>query len=131
MKRLIALLIIFCSTGLIFMALAQDQPSLKIVHLNQEDALLALQPQIVLIPGDTLQFVADSGEFAMFIQDAVNFLKIKESDLQIHLDSASNNESNLFIVRKVETDIKVSYSIYCISGDSWPAAPPRIIIVSH
>jgi hypothetical protein len=129
MKKFLVLVVLFFA-GFFSIAIAQDKPSLKRVHLNEEDALLAMQAQIVLIPGDTLQFVTDKGEFAIFIQDAVNFLKIRDTNLKVHINKSTNPESDMFIVRdvKAESDIKVVYSIYCISNDSWPLAPPRIII---
>ncbi len=81
MKKLLVLIFI---VGIFFTAVAQD---LKVVHLNCKTDLIANPPQIELSPGDQLQFVADNGEFAIFIEDAGYFLEIDMADLQIHLNS--------------------------------------------
>jgi len=129
MKQLSILCVLFFMLGIHSTIQAQaDQPSLKIVNLNEADGLLAKPPQVVLSPKDTLQFVATNGEFAIFIENAVEFLMIDEADLHIHLDSSTQPQSDIFIVREVDRDVKTTYSIYCISDDSWPLAPPRIII---
>jgi hypothetical protein len=108
-----------------------DTPSLKIVYLDQDDGLLANPTEIVLIPGDSLKFVAINGDFDILIDDAVIFLKIKVSDLKFRVDSSvpTKVESDIYIVRDIEI-YDENYSIYCISNNSWPAAPPRIIIQS-
>ncbi len=122
--------VLFFVIGFYFTALAQfELPSLKKVYLNQEDGLLANPWHIVLFPEDTLQFVVDSGDFAIFIEDAVSFLKIKEADLKIHINSSTADSVSIkYVVRAIDTDVKTTYSIYSISNDSWPLAPPRIII---
>ena len=134
MKRLLFLSVLFSLICFISTAVAQDSdtPSLKIVYLDQDDGLLANPSEIVLIPGDSLKFVAVNGDFDILIDDAVLFLRIKVSDLKIRLDSNDPNkaESEIYIVRDIEVSDE-EYSIYCISNNSWPAAPPRIIIQSN
>jgi hypothetical protein len=130
MKHLIIFLVLIFILGFFSSAIAQDDvPTLKKVYLDQDDGLLAIPSQIVLIPGDSLQFYATNGDFAIFIENAVSFLKIKNADLKIQISSSETAESDIFIVREVDADISTNYSIYCISNNSWPAAPPRIIIV--
>jgi len=130
MKRLIIFLVLIFTLGLFSTVIAQDdEPSLKKVYLDQDDGLLAIPTQIVLIPGDSLQFYTTNGDFAIFSENAVSFLKIKNADLNVQISSSGTAESDIFIVREVDADISTNYSIYCISNNSWPAAPPRIIIV--
>jgi len=129
MKQLLVLCVLFFMLGILSDTVAQDKPSLKIVSLDQKDGFLAKPSEIALSPGDTLQFVAKNGDFDILIRDAYKFLKIKEDDLKARLDSSSPTEakSDKYIVRKVE-GIETVYQIYCISNNSWPDAPPRIII---
>ena len=131
MQRLSVLWVSLFIVGFSFSLFGQDDtPSLKIVELNQNDGLLAIPSQVVLSPGDSLQFVAANGNFAVFIENAVTFLKIKEANLNFNINSSGEQtESSIYIVREVDEDVERNYSIYCISNDTWPAAPPRIIIV--
>jgi len=133
-KRLLFLLVLFSLSYFFNTAIAQDddQPSLRIITLNQDDGLLAIPSQIVLIPGDTLQFIAVNGDFDILIKNAVSFLKIKVADLKIRVDSSSptTRESAMYIVRNVD-GIENEYDIYCISNNNWPLAPPKIIIQSN
>ncbi len=98
-----------------------------IVILDQGNASLAIPSDVGLSPGDTLQFVSINGDFDILITDAYKFLKIKEDDLKIRLDSSTNPQSDKFIVRGIK-EYKDEFNIYCISNNSWPDAPPRIII---
>jgi hypothetical protein len=124
MKKLLVLIFIL---GMFSVAIAQD---VQVVQLNCKTDLIANPPEIELYPGDQLQFVAVSGEFAIFIENAGYFLEIDAADLQIHLDSSENPKSSIYRVRKRVTDMTITYTIYCISDDKWPDAPPRIIIKS-
>jgi hypothetical protein len=124
MKKLLVLIFIL---GMFSVAIAQD---VQVVQLNCKTDLIANPPEIELSPGDQLQFVAVSGEFAIFIENAGYFLEIDAADLQIHLDSSENPKSSIYRVRKRVTDMTITYTIYCISDDKWPDAPPRIIIKS-
>jgi hypothetical protein len=109
-------------------SLAQE---LRVITLNQNDDSFADASKIALFPGDTLQFRSINGDFSIYIEDAYKFLKIREDNLKLRLDSTDNALSDLYIVRAVDTDSEVKISLYCISTDSWPDAPPRIIIVSQ
>lgn len=133
-KWLLVLVILFSLICFFSTAYAQDTdtPSLRIVYLDQDDGLLSNPSEIVLIPGDTLKFVAINGDFDILIDDAVIFLKIKVSDLKIRVDSndSTKAESDIYIVRDIE-NYDEEYSIYSISNNSWPVAPPRIIIQSN
>lgn len=133
MRRLSVFFILFFTLGFFCSALAQDyQPSLKIVYLDEEDALLALPSQIKVSPGDTLKFIANEGSFSVFIPNAVEFLRIHSTNLKFLLDSSGTPESDLYIVRDIDTDIiQRAYSIYSIGNNGWPLAPPRIIIKAN
>ena len=128
MKRILFLLSIFLFAGFIFTALAQE---LRVITLDKDDGLLANPSRITLSPGDTLQFKSIDGDFAIYIQDAISFLRIKDVDLKIRVNSALNPESQMYIVKKVESDIDETYSIYCLTTNSWPDSPPRIIVLTY
>jgi hypothetical protein len=116
-------LVCFCST-----AIAQE---LVLVSLDQDDGLLANPSRVVLSPGDTIQFKAVNGDFDIYIVDAINIFKIKEADIKIRINSNTKPLSEKYVVRAMKNDDANSYSLYCISSNSWPDAPPRIIIVSE
>ena len=124
MKRLLFLLTSFLTLCLFYTANAQK---LVVVILDQGNASLAIPSDVGLSPGDTLQFVSINGDFDILITDAYKFLKIKEDDLKIRLDSSTNPQSDKYIVRGIK-EYKDEFNIYCISNNSWPEAPPRIII---
>jgi hypothetical protein len=128
MKQLLILSVLFFIVCLFNTAVAQE---LRIITLDQDDGLFAIPSRIVLSPGDTLQFKSINGDFNIYIEDAISFLKIKEADLKIRINSTTEPLSQKYEVRKVEKDIAKSYSIYCITCNKWPDAPPRIIIVSQ
>ena len=109
-----------------YIANAQE---LRIVKLDMDDGLFAIPSRIALSPGDSLQFVSDNGDFSIYIPDAINFLKMKDVDLKERVNSATDPESKIYQVREVDQKLNISYAIYCISNNSWPDAPPRIIIV--
>lgn len=130
MKRLLFLSILFSLVCFFNTAVAQE---LHVITLDQNNSSIVSPMPIVVLPGDTLQFIAISGEFSIYIKDAYKFLKIREDNLEIHVNSAGGageDSSDLYVVRAVDSDAEVTFSIYCISDDSWPDAPPRIIIVS-
>lgn len=115
-------------------AIAQPSESeLKIITLDQDDGLSAVPSRIVVYPGDTLQFKSVNGDFDIYIIDAISFLEMREADLKERVDSATKPESKKYIVRRIDddSDITISYAIYCISQNRWPDAPPRIIIVAQ
>ena len=126
MKRLLFLSILFSLVCFINTAVAQE---LKLITLDQAEDQFGVPSKIILSAGDTLQFKSVNGAFSIFIKDAYKFLKVTEDNLKIRVDSAGDDSSDLYVVRSV--DMEVTFSIYCISKDSWPDAPPRIIIVSQ
>lgn len=128
MRRLLFLLTLLFTVFLLNTTLAQE---LRVITLDQSEDQFDVPVKIVLLPGDTLQFKSVNGDFSINIKDAYKFLKVREDNLKIRVNSAGNNASDLYLVREVDTDIEVTYSIYCISDDSWPDAPPRIIIVAQ
>jgi len=75
-------------------------------------------------------FRTTDGDFAIYIEGAAKFLEIEEPDLKV-LVNDSNPESEIYIARDFDSIIDQSYSIYCITNNSWPEAPPRIIIVAQ
>ncbi len=127
-KRLLFLLAIFIA-GFFSIAFAQEeQPSLKIINLDQDDNYLADPLRITLSPGDSLMFRSLNGEFSIFIEEAVIFLEIEEINLTVEV-SDTDPESPIYVVREVDQSIDQTYSIFCISKKVWPEAPPRIILV--
>jgi len=132
-KRLLFLLVLFSLSCYFNSAIAQDnQPSLKIIYLNQDNGLIA-QPSITyLIPGDSLQFVAVNGVFDIMIFDAINFLQLSDSpDLSIPLDSGDDAESDIYVVTFVNEEYREDNFVYCRSQNRFPTAPPRIIVQSN
>jgi hypothetical protein len=127
MKKLSFFSSLFTLAWFIFAASVYSQ-DLKIIHLDCSSDLLAKPAQIVVSSGDEIQFIADNGEFAIFIDDAALFLDIDTADLQIHLDSKKNPTSDKYVVRSIDSDRTITYTIYCITNDTWPDAPPKIII---
>lgn len=87
--------------------------------------------EAVVIPGDTVQFETIDGDFAIYIENAINFLYTEDVNLKIEL-TQTNPKSKKYIVRKVKNDVvEKPYSVFCITTKSWPKdAPPRIIISS-
>jgi hypothetical protein len=128
MKQSIVLFTLLCILEFFFTAEAQSRiPRLIIISLKQEVDSIAIPSQVNLIPGDTLQFVAVNGDFNIQITDAYKFLRIKDDDLKVRVNSSNSPESDLYIVRNIK-EYDTKYSIYCISCNGWPLAPPRIII---
>jgi len=133
MKQILSYFLLLLIFGFFCNSYAQDyQPSLKTVSLDQEDALLAQPSQITVSPGDTLKFIAKDGNFSVFIPEAVRFLRIRTTNLSFLLDGSETAESDLYIVRDIDADLmQCPYSIYSLGNDSWPLAPPRIIIKAN
>lgn len=128
MRRLLFLSVLFSLVCFFNTAVAQE---LKVITLDQADALFEIPSKIILSAGDTLQFKSVNGDFSIYIKDAYKFLKVTEDNLKIRVDSAGNDSSDLYVVRAVDSDAETTFSVYCISKDSWSDAPPRIIIVSQ
>jgi len=130
MKQFSFLLTLFFVLGIFSTTFAQvSKPVLHKINLNQGLDSLARPSVMVLSPGDTLQFVAEKGDFDILIREAYKFLQIQSDDLRLHLDSSSSAQSKKYVVRKISNYLETTYSLYCISNNCWPAAPPRIIIV--
>jgi len=127
MKRLLFLSILFSLVCFFNTAVAQE---LHVITLDQNNSSFVSPLPIVVLPGDTLKFTSINGDFTIYIKDAYKFLRIREDNLEIRLNSAGTASSEPLVVRAVDSDAEVTFSIYCISNDSWPDAPPRIIIVS-
>ncbi len=133
-KQFLFLVILFSLICFFSTALAQEEESeLKIITLDQDDGLSAVPSRIVVYPGDSLQFKSINGDFDIYIIDAIRFLEIEEVDLKVRVDSSAESESPIYKVRTIndDSDVTISYAIYCISQNRWPDAPPRIIIVSQ
>jgi len=127
-KKLIVLFAILFILVFFFSTEAQTRlPRLIIIYLNQDLDSLATPSQVSMIPGDTLQFVAENGDFNILIIKAYKFLRILDDDLKIRVDSSTEPKSDKYVVRNIK-EYDTKYSIYCISKNSWPFAPPRIII---
>jgi len=127
MRKLSFLSSLITMVWFIFAASIYCQDS-KVVHLDCSRDLLAKPTQIVVSAGDEIQFIADNGEFAIFIDDAALFLDVDTPAIQIHLDSKKNPTSDKYVVRSIDSDLIITYTIYCITDDTWPDAPPKIII---
>jgi hypothetical protein len=128
MKRLLVLSVLFSLICFVSSAIAQE---LIIVTLDQDDGLLANPSRVVLSPGDTLQFHAVNGDFDIYIVEAINIFKIKVADIRLPISSTTKPFSEKYVVREMKNDTENRYSLYCISSNSWPDAPPKIIIVSQ
>jgi len=130
-KRLLFLSVLFSLVCFFNTAVAQE---LRVYTLDQDNGSFVEPSRIVLFPGDTLQFKATNGDFSIYIKDAYQFLKVREDNLKIHVNSAGGageDSSEFYEVRALDSNTEVTFSIYCISSDGWPDAPPRIIIVSE
>jgi len=127
-KRLLFLSVLFSLICFFSTAVAQE---LRVVTLDKENDLLVSPSRIVLKSGDTLQFKSINGDFAIYIADAVRYFDIDEADLEIRVDSATNQLSDVYVFRGNDEVTDLTYSIYCITTNSWPDAPPRIIIVAQ
>jgi hypothetical protein len=128
MKRLLDLLVLFSLFFFLRTAVAQE---LKVVTLDMDNDLLVSPSRVVLNAGDSLQFNSINGDFAIYIIDAVRYFDIDEADLDIRINSAVKPFSDAYKVRGNDEVIEITYSVYCITNNSWPDAPPRIIIVSQ
>lgn len=127
MKRLLFLSVLFsliCSFNTVF---AQD---VKTITLSQENTMLVSPSKIVLKPGDTLQFEAVDGEFAICIWEAIRYFDIDQYDLKLRIDSVTNPLSEPYTVKGDADADEIIYAVYCISTNNWPDAPPKIIVVS-
>jgi len=128
MKRLLFLLIFLLAGGLFSNVLAQK---MHLIILDIKDSFLANPRLIVLSPKDTIQFKSINGDFDIYIPNAISFLKIKETNLKVRVNNDSNPESKKYLVQEKVEDSIITFSIYCITNNSWPDAPPKIILVNQ
>ena len=122
--RLLSSLILLITFFSLPLAVAQVQ----IISLDKDDDLLAKPSRVVVSPGDTIQFKAVDGDFDIYIVDAIRIFKIKEADLKVRVDNITNPLSDFYVVRDIDEYIEKTYAIYCITTNSWPDAPPKIIL---
>lgn len=125
------LILCFCYNGFA-QPTEPEQKKLYVVELNKNNKNFVNELRLDVSPGDSIQFKSTDGDFAVYIIDAISFLKIDEPDLKTRVNT-SIPESEIYIVSK-PTNISekiYSISVYCITTNSWPDAPPRIIIVSQ
>jgi len=84
-----------------------------------------------VIVGETVQFVrtSSSGEFAIFLEDAIYYLGVDDINLEIKLDD-SNTSSDVIPVESTydQESANLWIYVYCISENNWADAPPLIII---
>jgi hypothetical protein len=133
MKRLLFLFVLLFTVCSFYTANAQpvvQQPKLHVIELDKANKFFVNELQLDVIPGDSIQFKSVDGDFAIYIENAISFLNIRELDLKTRVNT-SNPKSEIYLVRKVIKSIEKVYAIYCISNNAWPDAPPRIIIVSQ
>lgn len=125
------LILCFCFSGLA-QPTNTEQNKLYIVELNKNNKNFVTELRLDVSPGDSIQFKSTDGDFAVYIIDAISFLKIDEPDLKTRVN-ISNPESEIYIVSEPPNTSENIYSIsiYCITTNSWPDAPPRIIIVAQ
>lgn len=128
MKRLLVLSVLFSLVCFFNTAIAQQ---LKVITLDQDEASFAIPLKMTLFQGDTLQFKSVNGDFSIYIQDAYQFFRIREDNLEDQVSSSGTALSGTYLVRRINSTTEVTISVYCISNNSWPDAPPRIIIVSQ
>ncbi len=81
-------------------------------------------------PGDKIKFQTTAGAFSVRIRNAISFLDIEQQDLTTLIDDA-NPDSAEYLVRDVDADINEEYDVYCITNNSWPDSPPKIIIINR
>jgi len=110
------------------LASAQDK---KVIKLSIDEKNFVDHLRLDVSPGDVIQFESIKGDFAIYIINAISFLPIEENDLKIRInsDDPENAKSKEYKVQMPTVDEPVYYyAVYCIGSNSWPNAPPRIII---
>jgi len=126
----VCLIFFFASAGLIN---AQEPPKLHTVELDKARDNFAIPYDLIVHPGDSVNFISINGEFAIFINDAWQLFEDTESKLKIKVNNPTP-ESDIYVVVSVDGIVEEDYTIYCITDNSWPEswpdAPPRIIIIA-
>jgi len=129
MKRLLFLstLFIMCFCYSAVAQVGDRQGQLYVIELNKNNKNFVTELRLDVFPGDSIQFKSTDGDFAIYIVNAISFLSIPEPDLKVEVNS-TNPESEIYVVQTATDKIENIYSVYCITCNSWPDAPPRIII---
>jgi len=129
MQRLLffSILLMLCYSINSF-AQVEDEGRLYVIELDTTNKYFVNELRLDVKPGDSIQFKSIKGDFAVYIINAISFLSIKEPNLKERVN-ASRPESKIYEVKTPTGNIENIYSVYCISNNSWPDAPPRIIIV--
>ena len=120
---------ICCALSFNFFANAQSLRTVTldtsyVNFMNEEDF------QLVISPGDTLQFESTGGHFAIYIMDAFTFLKIKQANLPLWVNSSDIGHvksGKYLVITPTIDDPDYYYVIFCVNKNTW-AAPPRIIV---
>ncbi|MBK9097733.1 MAG: hypothetical protein IPM14_06300 [bacterium] len=132
-EKSVLFLLFFLSTSFCCTVLAQPvhtQGHLYIIELDKEKENFVNELRLDVSPGDSIQFKSVNGDFAIYVINAISFLQIKDEDLKARVNS-KNPVSEIYLVKTATDEIEYIYSIYCVTSNSWPDAPPRIIIVSQ
>ena len=97
------------------------------IKLNADNQYFVSEEPIdlKLDPDEPLEFISEDGkQYALIIRNAKDFLKIEKD----HLTEKFLDESPKRDFKQDVTPDEYSLDIYCITDDSWPDAPPRIIV---
>jgi len=135
MKLLIIFSIFYlnCFSNFVLAQTPAEVPNtLHVIKLNMDNKNFVDKLRIDATPGDSIQFESTGGDFAIYIINAISFLAIEDQDLDVRVNSRDPKivKSPVYIVQSPTVDEPVYfYSVYCITNNSWPDAPPRIIIV--
>lgn len=131
MKRLLFLSVLLFTLCSFYTAVAQDAEGLQIIELNKDDPNFVIPRLVELYPGQSFRFKATDGDFDILILKADDFIEDIDGDLNIKINSSTNPLSEIYVVKeRVNDDVK-TFQVYCITSNTWPDAPPRIIIVSQ
>ena len=90
-------------------------------YINPEDLNFQLD--------STYAFVSEDGkDYAVIVRNANEFME----EVEKHYIVRANQTAQLrYFTVKSPRIIEIVIEIYCITDDSWPDAPPRIIIVAQ
>ena len=90
-------------------------------YLNLEDLNLRVN--------SIYAFVSEDGkDYAVIVRNAYKFMENVEKHFIVRANE--NTQPRYFTVKNIENS-ECLIEIYCISNDSWPDAPPKIIIVNE
>ena len=119
-------IIFFACSGLI-----NAQVDTVKLRFNNANLVESASFNLVVSPGDFIVFESISGNFAIYIPDAYEFLKIGQANLDV-LVSDSNPISETYEVYGPSGEWPPKtfvYWVYSIGNNKWPDSPPRIIVV--